>query len=74
MENYIPHLRRDSADGPFQYAGKTSFTFRNRERSDSLPGKRVISRNKCLLRISNRSLFYDRYAQLWAVKKIKKKE
>lgn len=27
MENYIPHLRRDSADGPFNMPVKTSFTF-----------------------------------------------
>ena len=71
MENYIPHLRRDSADGPFQYAGKNIVYFFEIEKGATRYPARGLSPEQMPIENIKQITLYDRYAQLWAVKKIK---
>ena len=71
MENYIPHLRRDSADGPFQYAGKNIVYFFEIEKGATRYPARGLSPEQMPIENIRQITLYDRYAQLWAVKKIK---
>lgn len=70
MENNIPHLRRDSADGPFRYAGKDIVYFFEIEKGSPRYPAKGLSPEQMPVENIRQITLYDRYAKLWAIKKI----
>lgn len=54
MENNIPHLRKDSADGPYQYAGKDIVYFFDIQKDQHATLQGGYHQNRCPLRISGK--------------------
>ena len=71
MENNIPHLRKDSADGPYQYAGKDIVYFFDIQKGSTRYPARGLPPEQMPIENIRQITLYDQYAQLWAVKKIK---
>ena len=70
-KNNIPHLRKDSADGPYQYAGKDIVYFFDIQKGSTRYPARGLPPEQMPIENIRQITLYDQYAQLWAVKKIK---